>query len=130
MKINYLTGMLVFGEGLQDWVLILHPLRGAAIEQELDLDDCRSSYISCVKRRYVIIWFSPVQGLHTRLGCFKFARCSFFRIGCLEHLQEFLIITQLVVLLVHTYLYGRRSVVPEFIIRPYYLPYVPLFLEN
>ena len=46
------------------------------------------------------------------------------------NLQEFLIISQLVVLLVHTYLYGRHSVLPEFISKPYYLPYVPLFLEN
>ena len=33
-------------------MLLLHPLRGAAVEQVLDLDDYRS----------------PVQGLHTRLG--------------------------------------------------------------
>ena len=54
-NIKHLTEMLV---------LILHPLRGATIEQELELDDCRSY----VNRRFVIIWFSPILGLHTRLG--------------------------------------------------------------
>jgi hypothetical protein len=46
-------------------VLLLHPLQGAAVEQELDLDDCRSSCRSCVNRRSVIIWLSLVLGLHT-----------------------------------------------------------------
>jgi hypothetical protein len=67
--------------------MLVQVLRGAAVEQELNLDDCRSSCRSCVNRRSIIIWFSPILGLHTQLGCFKFTRCSFFKIGCLEHLQ-------------------------------------------
>ena len=49
-------------------VLLLHPWRGDAAEQELDLDDCTSSCRSCVNRRSVIILFSLVQGPHTQLG--------------------------------------------------------------
>jgi hypothetical protein len=39
-------------------------------------------------RRSAVIWFSPVQGLHTRLGCFKFAKYSFFKIGCLYSILQ------------------------------------------
>ena len=49
-----------------------------------------------VNRRFSIIWFSPIQGLHIDWGCFKFVRCSFFKIGCfIFHLVALTVMKQI-----------------------------------
>ena len=72
---------------------------------------------------WVQVWWFDHSG-----DCFR--TCALINWSVLLHITYSMDRKKVYVIPIHVFQYGRRTVKKEFICRPYYLPFIPLFLDS